>query len=68
MASKLPPKEVQRQLSHKDEFNAGGLAPFLITIQIVSTIAVGMRFWARRMAKVSLRSDDYTLLAALVRR
>ena len=38
-----------------------------IIVAVVATVAVGLRFLARRLQRISLGVDDYLILAALVR-
>ena len=52
----------------KHEYSLGNITAFIITGMIIVTVAVVMRLWARKMAKIPWRSDDYTLIVALVGR
>ena len=37
-----------------------------IAVAVAATVAVGLRFLARRLRRIPLRVDDYLILAALV--
>ena len=64
MATKIPPGQKEYQLSHFDEYSATGLTAYTISGMVITTIAVFLRFWSRKFAKVQLKSDDWTLLIA----
>ncbi|KAG8533759.1 uncharacterized protein KY384_001500 [Bacidia gigantensis] len=55
------------QIAHAGDFNCEGLNTFTITLMSIVTAAVGMRLWARRIAKIDLKIDDYILLVGWVR-
>ena len=38
-----------------------------VVLSCLSTIAVALRFYVRKMKKIQLKSDDWTILVALVR-
>ena len=46
--------------------SAGGVVCVAVMLPIVDTVAVASRFWVRRMKKAQLKSDDWTILVALV--
>ena len=66
MAAEVPQSVIDYQLARKDEFSASGLIPFLIAGISICAVAVALRLWARRTAKLDLKADDWTLLVALV--
>ncbi|KAI9852917.1 MAG: hypothetical protein M1838_003711 [Thelocarpon superellum] len=61
----LPPAEVQYQTAHINDSRAPGLIAFLTVGLVVSTLFVVLRFASRLVAKAPLRSDDWTIVAAL---
>ncbi|KAL8943473.1 MAG: hypothetical protein Q9211_000970 [Gyalolechia sp. 1 TL-2023] len=46
--------------------NGPGIIAANIVVAILATIAVGLRVVSRRMQRLSLEADDYTIFAALV--
>ena len=62
----IPQEEIDYQLSHADEYDGEGLTTFLIVGLCVVWVAVALRFYARTKFKIALKSDDWTLLVALV--
>ena len=63
----IPQAEIDYQLLHPDEFSAEGLSAFILVGMSVVTVAVALRIWARHIARVPLKADDYILCVALVR-
>ena len=63
----LSPSDVHYQIAHAGDFNCEGLNTFTIAFMIVVTVAVCLRLWSRRIESIEWRSDDYTLIAGLVR-
>ena len=63
----LSQSAVDYQLAHADEFNCEGLNTYTITLMSIVTVAVALRLWSRRIARIDWRSDDYTLVAGWVR-
>lgn len=66
--STIPPVVVASQLALKDEYDGGGLYAFCIAGTIICGITVILRLWSRKLQKMRWQSDDYTLIAAMVRR
>ena len=63
----LSQADIDYQWSHGGDFNCEGLNIFTITLMAVVTIAVFLRLWSRKIAKIEWKSDDYTLIAGWVR-
>ena len=67
--STIPPEVIASQLARKDEYDGGGgLFAFCIAGTIICGITVILRLWSRKLQKMQWQSDDYTLIAAMVRR
>ena len=66
MSSKLPQSEIDYQLARPHESNCVGLPTYVIVFLSIVTVAVALRLWARSIAKVPWKSDDYTLLVGWV--
>lgn len=64
--STIPQNEIDYQKSHPNETSTGGLAELLIVGFVICETAALLRIWTRRLQKVPLQADDYTLLAAAV--
>ena len=64
--SSIPQAEVDYQKSHPNETSTGGLADLLIVGFVVCETGVLLRVWTRKLQKVPLQADDYTLLVAAV--
>ncbi|RWA11981.1 hypothetical protein EKO27_g3116 [Xylaria grammica] len=62
MSSQLPP--VSPPIDYYN--NGPGMVGSTLVLAFLATIAVILRFWARRLTKVPLGLDDYLVLAALV--
>ena len=62
----IPVEEIDYPLSHPNEYDGEGLTTFLIVGLCIVWGAVALRFHARRMFEVPLRSDDWTLAVGLV--
>ena len=63
----VPQEEVDYQMARAEEFSMKGLSAFIIAGMSIITFAVVLRLWSRRVAKIEWKSDDYTLIVALVR-
>ncbi|KAG8529269.1 uncharacterized protein KY384_005904 [Bacidia gigantensis] len=61
-----PPDVIAYQRNHASDFNAGGLEAFIIAGVCIITILVGLRLWSRKMQKIAWKSDDFTLIGALL--
>lgn len=59
-------QDTDYQLAHANDFNCVGLNTFTITMMSIVTVAVLLRLWARKTAKIEMRSDDYTLILGWV--
>ena len=68
MMSTMPSEVVVSQLARKAEYDGGGLYAFCIAGTIICGITVILRLWSRKLQKLRWQSDDYTLIAAMVRR
>ena len=64
--STIPQADIDYQKSHPNETSTGGLADLLIVGFVVCQTGVLLRMWTRRLQKVPLQADDYTLIAAAV--
>ena len=62
----IPREEMDFQMARKEEYSLGNLSAFIIASLVIVTFAVCLRLWARKMAKIQWRSDDCTLIVALV--
>ena len=62
----LPQAERDYQLSRPNEFACPGMNAFTIAGMVIISSAVGLRFLARKAAKLEWKADDYTLLVGLV--
>lgn len=63
----LSQSDVDFQIAHAGDFNCEGLNTFTIVSMVVVTMAVMLRLWSRKIERIEWRSDDYTLIAGLVR-
>ena len=63
----VPPEEIAYQKANASDFNADGLSAFCISGVIIVTAAVMLRIWSRKLQKIPLQADDYTLVVSLVR-
>lgn len=63
----FPPAELQYQLDHKDDDVSRQLEAFFIVCMLLSACFVAARLASRRMMKLGVQVDDYTILASLVR-
>lgn len=59
-------QDIDYQLAHANDFNCVGLNTFTITMMCIVTVAVILRLYARKTAKIELKSDDYTLILGWV--
>ena len=66
LAMDPPQEEIDRQMALKHEYSLGNITAFIIAGLVIVTVAVLLRLWARRLSKIPWRSDDYTLMIALV--
>lgn len=62
----IPPAELQYQLDHKDDDASRQLAAFFISCMVLSAFFVAVRLVSRKMMKLGVQVDDYTILAGLV--
>lgn len=61
------PEQIQYQLAHRHEDRSGAIAGAISTVTVLATIAVILRFMARRAIRAKIMADDYFTVAALVR-
>lgn len=54
------------QLAHIHESRRGAIFTLHITLIVLITVSVGLRFAARRIIKARLSYDDYAIVVALV--
>ena len=62
----LTKEQVDYQVAHAAGFNCEGLNTFTITLMSIVTLAVALRLWSRKVARVGWKADDYTLTAGWV--
>lgn len=62
----LSQADIDYQLAHAGDFNCEGLNTLTLTLVVVVTVALLLRMWSRRLAKIELKADDYTLIAGWV--
>lgn len=65
--AELPQAEKDHQLGRPNEYACPGLNAFTITGMVIISLAVTLRFYSRKLAKLEWKADDYTLLVGLVR-
>ena len=58
---------MQYQLAHLKDNRSGPLKAVLIAGLALSTVAVILRIWSRRLVKAPCRLDDWTIIGSLVR-
>ncbi len=63
----VPESQIAYEQAHADAYNATGFVPFCIVGITLITLATGLRFWSRKIQRTEWKSDDWTLLVALVR-
>ncbi|KAI9889654.1 MAG: hypothetical protein M1814_005055 [Vezdaea aestivalis] len=66
MASKIPPSELVWQLERYNEDRSQGLLAFVVVFYILAAVSVYLRIRARRVMKLALSYDDYTIFAGMV--
>ncbi|KAL9605843.1 MAG: hypothetical protein Q9179_000991 [Wetmoreana sp. 5 TL-2023] len=59
------PEQIAYQQAHASEFNAGGLGEFSIVGVILVGLATILRIYSRKISRIPLQADDYTLIIAL---
>ena len=62
----LSQAEVDYQLAHAGDFSCEGLNTLTIILMVIVTMAVALRLWSRKIAKIEWKSDDYTLVLGWV--
>lgn len=60
-------EDIKYQIEHYNEDMRHVIWAVAATLAVLTTLAVIARLWARKITKMKLGADDYTLLAALVR-
>ena len=63
----VPESQIAYEQAHADAYNATGFVPFCIIGICLITFATVLRFWSRKIQRTDWKSDDWTLLVALVR-
>lgn len=63
----IPPAELQYQLHHIHENESPALGAFFIVCMVLSAVFVAVRLVSRKIMRIGLQADDYTILAGLVR-
>ncbi|KAI9851754.1 MAG: hypothetical protein M1838_002831 [Thelocarpon superellum] len=58
-------QSIEYQLAHQDEDRSLGLKIVLFVGVVISTIAVSLRFYSRRMSRTPLGADDWVTIVAL---
>ena len=61
------PSEIQYQLTHIHEDHSSDIVVSHIICITLATVAVALRFVSRRVCRAAILSDDYMIIAALVR-
>ncbi|KAL8642970.1 MAG: hypothetical protein Q9228_000415 [Teloschistes exilis] len=59
-------EQIAYQQAHASEFNAQGLAAFSITGVILVGVATILRIYSRKISRIPLEVDDYTLIVASI--
>lgn len=62
----LPPAEAAYQLSHIHDSRVRDIVSSHIACLVIATVAVVLRFVARRMSGTRVGGDDWMIVAALV--
>lgn len=62
----LTPEQIQYQLEHAYETKQPMIYGVCVLYVVVDTIAVTLRIYVRKSAKIKLSWDDYFILASLV--
>ena len=60
------PAQIKYQLDHADEDRGGEVLAAIITVTVLASVGVMLRFMARYMKKAKLLWDDYLIVTALV--
>ncbi|KAL8706261.1 MAG: hypothetical protein Q9201_000698, partial [Fulgogasparrea decipioides] len=60
------PEQIAYQQAHASEFNAGGLGEFSIVGVILVGLATILRIYSRKISRIPLQADDYTLIIASI--
>ena len=63
----LPPEELQYQEEHKSDNRGPKIIVSLAIMLAIAYIAVGLRFWSRRMNHVRSSYDHWMMVLGLVR-
>lgn len=61
------PEQIEYQLAHRHEDRSGSIIGAITAVTVLATIAVFLRFMARRVIRAKIMADDYFTIAALVR-
>lgn len=61
------PAQIQYQLAHRDEDLSHQVLGGIITVAVLATLAVVLRFVNRMVNGAKILGDDYFVVAALVR-
>ncbi|KAI9679926.1 MAG: hypothetical protein M1817_004941 [Caeruleum heppii] len=61
----LTEAEIEAGRTRPTEYSCEGLAAFLICGMVLSSIAVTLRLWSRKLRKMEWAADDYTIIIAL---
>ncbi|KAL8731714.1 MAG: hypothetical protein Q9181_004203 [Wetmoreana brouardii] len=65
-AMSATPEQIAYQQAHASEFNAVGLSAFSIVGVILVGLATILRVYSRRISRIPLQADDYTLIIASI--
>ena len=61
------PEQLASQRAHISDDRKPDILAAQITCFVAAYIGVGLRFWARRLARAQITTDDYWIITALVR-
>ena len=66
MATSLTDAEYRYELSHWNDTKRPALIAGSVVLITLDTFAVILRLWSRRVKRIGLAADDYTIIVALV--
>jgi len=68
MPSPLPPAEIEYELAHINQNRGPDMIVSSVICIALASVAVFLRFFARRLSRTQLWFDDYMMVLALVRK
>lgn len=66
MVTSLSPQERESQAAHIRDDRRGELVGVYVTLLVLASLSVIVRFWGRRLQGAQWRADDYTMMLAVV--